>query len=106
MKDKITLGVIVGNRGFFPGHLIDQGRLAILKVLQEEGIEAVVLSPEATPHGGVGTLNALTCLKPTGMKLTVSWLRCLILGMKSRWPMRFVCLSCACRFWCMLSTMT
>jgi L-fucose isomerase-like protein len=62
MKDKITLGVIVGNRGFFPGHLIDQGRLAILKVLQEEGIEAVMLSPEETPHGGVGTLNeALKC---------------------------------------------
>lgn len=62
MKEKITLGVIVGNRGFFPGHLIDQGRLTILKVLQNEGIEAVVLTPEATSHGGVGTLNdALKC---------------------------------------------
>ena len=32
----VTLGVIVGNRGFFPGHLCEKGRATILKVLQEE----------------------------------------------------------------------
>ena len=33
-----TLGVIVGNRGFFPDHLADEGRKTILRVLQEEGM--------------------------------------------------------------------
>ena len=36
-----TLGVIVGNRGFFPAHLCDDGRKIILKVLEQEGIRAV-----------------------------------------------------------------
>ena len=30
--NKPTLGVIVGNRGFFPDHLCDTGRKTILKV--------------------------------------------------------------------------
>ena len=37
-----TLGVIVGNRGFFPAHLCDEGRKTILKVLAEEGINAFI----------------------------------------------------------------
>jgi L-fucose isomerase-like protein len=55
--DKTTLGVIVGNRGFFPGHLCESGREEILRVLAEEGIEPVVLSPEDTPFGSVETLQ-------------------------------------------------
>ena len=35
----VTLGVIVGNRGFFPGHLAETGRQTILKVLEREGIK-------------------------------------------------------------------
>ena len=30
-----TLGVIVGNRGFFPGELCEEGRKEILKVLEK-----------------------------------------------------------------------
>jgi L-fucose isomerase-like protein len=48
-----TLGVIVGNRGFFPAHLCDEGRKTILKVLEEEGIQAVCLTPEDTQYGAV-----------------------------------------------------
>ena len=33
-----TLGVIIGNRGFFPSHLCEKGRTTILKVLKDEGI--------------------------------------------------------------------
>ena len=55
--DKTTLGVIIGNRGFFPDHLCEAGRTEILDVLQEEGIQAVVLSPEDTPYGSVETLE-------------------------------------------------
>jgi L-fucose isomerase-like protein len=52
-----TLGVIVGNRGFFPGHLSDSGRNTILKVLEQEGIRAVCLTPEETKYGAVFSLE-------------------------------------------------
>ncbi len=50
-----TLGVIVGNRGFFPDHLCETGRKIILKVLEEEGIRPIVLGPEETKVGSVAT---------------------------------------------------
>lgn len=53
----ITLGVLVGNRGFFPSHLCETGRAAILKVLEEEGIKAVTLTPEDTTHGSIESLD-------------------------------------------------
>jgi L-fucose isomerase-like protein len=53
MKQTTTLGVIVGNRGFFPAHLCETGRREILSVLKSEGIEAIVLDPEATTSGAV-----------------------------------------------------
>ena len=37
------LGLIVGNRGFFPDHLCDSGRKTILKLLESEGIKAIAL---------------------------------------------------------------
>lgn len=55
MAQKTTFGVIVGNRGFFPDHLADEGRKDILAVLAEEGIDAVALSEEDTPFGSVET---------------------------------------------------
>ncbi|MGC8878315.1 MAG: L-fucose/L-arabinose isomerase family protein [Anaerolineae bacterium] len=55
--NKPVLGVIVGNRGFFPDHLCESGRRTILKVFEEEGIEAVVLTPEDTPFGSVESLS-------------------------------------------------
>jgi len=55
--EKPTLGVIVGNRGFFPDHLCETGRVDILRVLEEEGIEAVILGPDDTPFGSVETLQ-------------------------------------------------
>ena len=54
---KTTLGVIVGNRGFFPDHLCETGREEVLRVLEEEGLKAIVLSPEDTPFGSVETLE-------------------------------------------------
>ena len=55
--NKPTLAVIVGNRGFFPSHLCDSGRKTILKVLEEEGINAVCLTPEDTPFGSIESLT-------------------------------------------------
>lgn len=54
---KTTLGVIVGNRGFFPSHLCDTGRKTVLKVLEEEGLGAVALTPEDTEYGSIESLN-------------------------------------------------
>jgi L-fucose isomerase-like protein len=61
-KRTTTLGVIVGNRGFFPAHLCSTGRTEILATLQQEGIEAVALEPDVTLHGAVESLaDARAC---------------------------------------------
>ncbi len=54
---QVTLGVIVGNRGFFPSHLCETGRQTILKVLAEEGIKAIVLGPADTTYGSVESVS-------------------------------------------------
>ena len=53
MTTETTLGLLVGNRGFFPAHLVKKGREEILAVLAEEGLKAVALTPEDTPFGSV-----------------------------------------------------
>ncbi|MEX2243267.1 MAG: L-fucose/L-arabinose isomerase family protein [Fimbriimonadaceae bacterium] len=59
---KTTLGVIVGNRGFFPSHLCESGRKAILQVLKEEGFAVVVLPQSARQFGSVESLaDARAC---------------------------------------------
>jgi len=50
---KVTLGLIVGNRGFFPAHLCDAGRKEILKTLEKAGIDVVALPTDATKFGAV-----------------------------------------------------
>jgi L-fucose isomerase-like protein len=58
------LGVIVGNRGFFPDHLCKTGRETILKVLKEEGLKAITLTSEDTHFGSVESLSdAEKCAK-------------------------------------------
>src|SRR5579872_4106881 len=52
---KMTLGLIVGNRGFFPDHLAKSGRQEVLAVLHAAGIEVVALSPEESKYGAVET---------------------------------------------------
>jgi L-fucose isomerase-like protein len=52
-----TLGVLVGNRGFFPGHLSESGRKTVLKVLEEEGIRGICLTPEDTKYGAVFSIE-------------------------------------------------
>lgn len=48
----LTLGVIVGTRGFFPSSLCESGRAEILAALKRQGIEAVILPADATPKFG------------------------------------------------------
>jgi L-fucose isomerase-like protein len=57
VHEPITLGLIVGNRGFFPAHLCETGRKTVLDVLKEEGIRVVALSPEETTYGSIESLS-------------------------------------------------
>ena len=49
----VTLGVVVGTRGFFPGHLAETGRQTVLDVLAAEGIKTIALGAQDTPYGSV-----------------------------------------------------
>jgi L-fucose isomerase-like protein len=53
----VTLGIIVGNRGFFPDHLCDSGRKDILQTLGKLGFQAVILPVTATKFGAVETMD-------------------------------------------------
>jgi L-fucose isomerase-like protein len=52
---KMTMGLIVGNRGFFPDHLAKSGREEVLRVLSGAGIDVVALTPEESKYGAVET---------------------------------------------------
>jgi L-fucose isomerase-like protein len=51
----MTMGVIVGNRGFFPDHLAKSGREEMIRALESAGIDVVALTPEESKHGAVET---------------------------------------------------
>jgi L-fucose isomerase-like protein len=50
---KIIMGLIVGNRGFFPGHLAQTGREEMLQAMKQAGVEAVVLPADQSNHGAI-----------------------------------------------------
>jgi L-fucose isomerase-like protein len=52
-----TLGVIIGNRGFFPAELARDGREEILRVLAQQGFKTICLTPEETKFGAVETFD-------------------------------------------------
>jgi L-fucose isomerase-like protein len=54
-KRKMTFGLIVGNRGFFPDHLAKTGREEMLRILQGAGHDVVALTPEQSKHGAIET---------------------------------------------------
>ncbi len=54
---KTTFGVLVGNRGFFPAALAEQGRKEVLDVLESQGYGIVCLTPQDTKFGVVETLQ-------------------------------------------------
>src|SRR6266852_9959235 len=51
----MVLGVIVGNRGFFPDHLARSGRQEIISALTAKGIKPVALGENDSKHGAVET---------------------------------------------------
>ena len=52
---KMTMGVIIGNRGFFPGQLAKSGREEMIQALAKAGMDSIVLGPEDSKHGAVET---------------------------------------------------
>src|SRR5260370_24958838 len=52
-----TLGIIVGNRGFFAGYLWEVGRRGMLGVHEEEQIKDVAVAVEASKFGEVESLE-------------------------------------------------
>ena len=55
MGRQMTMGVVVGNRGFFPSHLATSGRLEMIAALEAAGVKPIALTPEETAHGAVET---------------------------------------------------
>ena len=52
---KMTMGLIVGNRGFFPDHLAKSGREEMIRALDSAGMDVVALTPEQSKYGAVET---------------------------------------------------
>ena len=57
-----TLGIIIGNRDFFPDHLITEARKEILSIFKNKNINPILLNEDDTKLGGVETfLEAQKC---------------------------------------------
>src|SRR5437763_6135453 len=54
-QKKMTTGLSVGNRGFFPDHLAKSGREEMLRVLTAAGMDVVALAPDESKYGAVET---------------------------------------------------
>ncbi len=52
---KITMGVMMGTRDFFPAEPVRASRKEVLALLEAEGIRPVILDENATPLGAVET---------------------------------------------------
>ncbi|TDH27461.1 fucose isomerase [Segetibacter sp. 3557_3] len=57
MTEKLTLGVIIGNRDFFPDKLVGECRADLLTALEKANIRPVMLEESATKLGGVETFQ-------------------------------------------------
>ena len=58
MAKQMTMGVMVGNRGFFPSHLATSGRLEMVAALEAAGIKpGTVKVAIPTPHAFAKSFN-------------------------------------------------
>ena len=57
---KMTYGVVVGNRGFFPDHLAKTGREEMIAAIEAAGAKAIVLGPQESKYGAVETYTEAT----------------------------------------------
>ena len=59
-----TLGIIIGNRDFFPDHLITEARNEILSIFKNKKINPILLGDNDTKLGGVETCLLYTSPSP------------------------------------------
>lgn len=57
IKEKSSLGVIIGNRDFFPDSLVETARREVIEKLEEQGIRPILLSTTDSKLGGVETFR-------------------------------------------------
>jgi len=56
-SNRPTLGIIIGNRDFFPDILVGEARADITQLAEQVGFDTVMLDPAETKLGGVETFN-------------------------------------------------
>lgn len=57
MSKQLTLGVIIGNRDFFPDSLVEFARLEIMEVFKKLNLKPILLDSSETKLGGVETFG-------------------------------------------------
>src|SRR4030095_3360633 len=57
IKGNITIGVIIGNRDFFPDKLVGECRSDLIMAFESTGIKPIMLEESATKLGGVETFQ-------------------------------------------------
>lgn len=56
-RQSLTLGLIIGNRDFFPDQLVAEARRELMALLNGLGVKVIAVSPEETKLGGVETFT-------------------------------------------------
>ena len=56
-KDIVSLGIIIGNRDFFPDKLVGDSRIEILEAIKKQGVNPIILNEDDTKLGGVETFQ-------------------------------------------------
>ncbi len=64
---QLTMAVIIANRGFFPGYVVNEAREQIIEVFIQHDINPVMLDETQTRYGGVETRAEA--------KICAAWLR-------------------------------
>jgi L-fucose isomerase-like protein len=61
-KENKSIGIIIGNRDFFPDKLVSEARVDLLNIIEKAGINPIILGEDQTKLGGVETYqDALKC---------------------------------------------
>ncbi|MBP6759732.1 MAG: hypothetical protein KA133_10810, partial [Flavobacterium sp.] len=53
MKQKASIGIIIGNRDFFPDKLVSEARLDVIEQFEKLKLNYIILDEEETKLGGV-----------------------------------------------------
>ncbi len=60
-SQQVTFGVIVGNRGFFPGHLARTGRTEMIQAIENAGYGVVAVGADETKFGAIEARAEAAC---------------------------------------------